>query len=304
MAIPDYQSIMLPLLTLARDGREYSLRQAVDSLVEEFRLTDDERKILLPSGRQAVFHNRVSWARTYLTKAGLLQATRRGHFEIAQRGLDVLDDGPSSIDLKFLLQFDAFRQFRALRHTRSDDGKTGSIAVPDVWTTPEEALESAYVRLRESLAADLLQQMKTASPNLFEKLVVELLVKMGYGGSRQDAGHAIGKSGDEGIDGIINEDRLGLDTIYVQAKRWDATVGRPEVQKFAGALQGQRAKKGVMLTTSSFSSEAREYVSRIDNKIVLIDGNRLAELMIDNDLGVSPVATYQMKRIDTDYFTE
>ena len=303
MAIPDYQSIMLPLLQFAGDRLEHSLREAIDSLGEQFGLTNDERKQLLPSGQQEVFHNRVGWARTYLSKAGLLLATRRGHFQIAPGGLNVLDRSPARIDVKFLAQFDEFRQFRTLRHTRSGNRKSGNNEV-DQEATPEEALESAYGRLRESLAADLLQQVKAASPSLFEKLVVELLVKMGYGGSRQDAGRAVGKSGDEGIDGIIKEDRLGLDIIYIQAKRWEATVGRPEVQKFAGALQGQRAKKGIMLTTSSFSSEASDFVSAIDSKIVLIEGERLAELMIDHNLGVGPVASYQVKKIDTDYFTE
>ena len=303
MAIPDYQSIMLPLLQFAGDRLEHSLREAIDSLGEQFGLTNDERKQLLPSGQQEVFHNRVGWARTYLSKAGLLLATRRGHFQIAPEGLNVLDRSPARIDVKFLAQFDEFRQFRTLRHTRSGNRKSGNNEV-DQEATPEEALESAYGRLRESLAADLLQQVKAASPSLFEKLVVELLVKMGYGGSRQDAGRAVGKSGDEGIDGIIKEDRLGLDIIYIQAKRWEATVGRPEVQKFAGALQGQRAKKGIMLTTSSFSSEASDFVSAIDSKIVLIEGERLAELMIDHNLGVGPVASYQVKKIDTDYFTE
>ena len=303
MAIPDYQSIMLPLLQFAGDRLEHSLREAIDSLGEQFGLTNDERKQLLPSGQQEVFHNRVGWARTYLSKAGLLLATRRGHFQIAPEGLNVLDRSPARIDVKFLAQFDEFRQFRTLRHTRSGNRKSGNNEV-DQEATPEEALESAYGRLRESLAADLLQQVKAASPSLFEKLVVELLVKMGCGGSRQDAGRAVGKSGDEGIDGIIKEDRLGLDIIYIQAKRWEATVGRPEVQKFAGALQGQRAKKGIMLTTSSFSSEASDFVSAIDSKIVLIEGQRLAELMIDHNLGVGPVASYQVKKIDTDYFTE
>ena len=303
MAIPDYQSIMLPLLQFAGDRLEHSVREAIDSLGEQFGLTNDERKQLLPSGQQEVFHNRVGWARTYLSKAGLLLATRRGHFQIAPRGLNVLDRSPARIDVKFLAQFDEFRQFRTLRHTRSGNRKSGNNEV-DQEATPEEALESAYGRLRESLAADLLQQVKAASPSLFEKLVVELLVKMGYGGSRQDAGRAVGKSGDEGIDGIIKEDRLGLDIIYIQAKRWEATVGRPEVQKFAGALQRQRAKKGIMLTTSSFSSEASDFVSAIDSKIVLIEGERLAELMIDHNLGVGPVASYQVKKIDTDYFTE
>jgi restriction system protein len=303
VAIPDYQSLMLPLLQLASDRQEHSLREAIDSLADQCGLSEDEKKELLPSGQQGVFTNRVGWARTYMKKAGLLEATRRGHFAITQRGIDVLAKSPSRIDVKFLDRFEEFKQFRALRHARTGTGVSQETEV-DQETTPEEALESAYGRLRYSLAADVVQQVNSASPSLFEKLVVELLLKMGYGGSRQDAGRAIGKSGDEGIDGIIKEDRLGLDIIYIQAKRWEATVGRPDVQKFAGALQGQRAKKGIMLTTSSFSPEARTFVSQIDSKIILIDGEELAELMIDHNLGVSPMANYEVKKIDTDYFTE
>jgi len=303
MAIPDYQSVMLPLLRLAGDQQEHSLRETIDALADVFHLTDDERKELLPSGQQQVFDNRVGWARTYLTKAVLLQKTRRSHYEISQRGLEVLAGDPERIDVKFLDQFQEFKDFRALKGTRSGSSEP-VVSETDQQTTPEEALESAYGRLRDSLALEIIQQVKAGSPSLFEHLVVELLLKMGYGGSRQDAGRAIGRSGDEGIDGIIKEDRLGLDIIYIQAKRWEGSVSRPEVQKFAGALQGQRAKKGIMITTSYFTKEAREYISRIDNKIVLIDGEELAELMIDHDLGVSPMASYEVKKIDTDYFTE
>jgi restriction system protein len=294
---------MLPLLKFAGDKREHSLREAIDALADHFGLSDDERRDLLPSGRQEVFNNRVGWARTYLTKAGLLQSTRRGHFAIAPRGLEVLADNPSRLDVRFLERFEEFRRFRALRGTRSGSARREA-SEAELDETPEEALEAAYGRLRDNLAADILQQVKSASPSLFEKLVVELLLKMGYGGSRWDAGRTIGRSGDEGIDGIINEDRLGLDIIYIQAKRWEATVGRPEVQKFAGALPGQRAKKGVMITTSSFSSEARGFAAQIENKIVLIDGDQLAELMIDHNLGVSPMASYEVMKVDTDYFTE
>jgi len=295
---------MLPLLRFAGDRQEHSLRETIDALADEFALSDDERKALLPSGQQQVFDNRVGWARTYLTKAALLQSTRRAHYEITQRGLDVLAANPTRVDVKFLDQFEEFAQFRALKGTRSGGAHAAVPTESEQDTTPEEALETAYGRLRDSLAQEILLQVKSASPSLFEKLVVELLLKMGYGGSRQDAGRAIGRSGDEGIDGIIKEDRLGLDIIYIQAKRWEANVGRPEVQKFAGALQGQRAKKGIMITTSSFSSDAREYVSKIDNKIVLMDGEELADLMIDHNLGVSPMASYEVKKLDTDYFTE
>jgi restriction system protein len=301
MAIPDYQTIMLPLLRFAGDQHERSLREAVDQLAKEFGLTEEERKELLPSGLQEIFKNRLAWARTYMGKAGLLESTRRGYFKITDRGVKVLKQNPDRIDVKYLEQFEEFRQFRALRHTKTEEEE---VEVEAHERTPEEALESAYKQLRDNLANDLLQQIKSCSPGLFEKIVVELLLKMGYGGSRQDAGRAIGKSGDEGIDGIIKEDKLGLDIIYIQAKRWENLVGRPEVQKFAGALQGQRAHKGIMITTSNFSKEALDYASRIDIKIVLIDGEQLAQLMIDHSLGVSPMAAYEIKKIDTDYFAE
>jgi len=302
MAIPDYQTVMLPILKFSGDKQEHSLREAIDVLSQEFGLTEEERKELLPSGQQEVFFNRVGWARTYMKKAGLLETTRRGYFKITERGLAVLKENPPRIDVHFLEQYEEFRQFRTLRHKKPE--REGLEEEQAAEVTPEEALETAYQRLRDSLANDLIQQIRKSSPSLFEKLVVELLVKMGYGGSRQDAGRAIGSSGDEGIDGIIKEDRLGLDIIYIQAKRWENTVGRPEIQKFAGALQGQRARKGIFITTSSFSKEAYDYASRIDSKIVLIDGERLAQFMIDNNLGVSSTATYEIKKIDSDYFTE
>lgn len=299
MAIPDYQSIMLPLLQYAGDNQEHSLRETIDGLSGHFKLSDEELKQLLPSGQQTIFVNRVGWARTYMKKAKLLESTRRGYFKVTQRGIDVLNSKHSQISVNFLDQFDEFKEFRALRKEKSDQ--------PDIIeqsNTPAEIFENSYQTLKESLANDLLQQIKISSPGLFEKLVVELLVKMGYGGSRKDAGRAIGKSGDEGIDGIIKEDRLGLDIIYIQAKRWENTVSRPEIQKFAGALQGQRAKKGIFITTSNFSREAIEYASRIDNKIVLIDGEQLTQFMIDHNIGVNTVSTYEIKRIDSDYFNE
>ena len=301
MAIPDYQAIMLPLLRFAGDGDEHSLREAIESLAEEFKLSDEQRRELLPSGQQEVFDNRVGWARTYMKKAGLLRTTRRGFFEITERGSEALRKKPEKIDGKFLEQFQEFREFKSLRHQPipSDEQEEG-----EQKQTPEESLERAYQNLRTDLAADLITQIKQSPPALFERLVVELLVKMGYGGSRKDAGKAIGKSGDEGLDGIIKEDRLGLDIIYLQAKRWENTVSRPEIQKFAGALQGQRARKGIFITTSDFSREAHDYASRIDSKIILIDGDQLAQLLIDHNIGVSPVANYEIKRVDSDYFTE
>jgi len=300
MAIPDYQTTMLPLLRFAADSAEHSLREAIEALAGEFKLSDEERRELLPSGQQEVFDNRVGWARTYMKKAGLLRTTRRGFFEITERGIEALEKKPSRIDGKFLDQYQEFRDFKSLRRQPATNGEQEEL---ELTRTPEEALERAYQNLRSDLAADLITQIKQSPPSLFERLVVELLVKMGYGGSRKDAGKAIGKSGDEGIDGIIKEDRLGLDIIYIQAKRWENTVGRPEIQKFAGALQGQRARKGIFITTSDFSSEAHDYASRIESKIILIDGEQLAQMLIDHSIGVSPVANYEIKRVDSDYFT-
>jgi len=303
MPIPDFQTIMLPLLTFARDGAEHTLRETIDALAEEFQLTVEERNTLLPSGQQAVFDNRVGWARTYLKKAGLLESTRRGYYRITDRGQQVLRQNPQRIDITFLRRFPEFIEFQRTTQLSTDDirNENEEDSKP---RTPEETIETAYQKLRESLAAELLQLIKERSPSFFERLVIDLLIKMGYGGTRKDAGEALGKTGDGGIDGIIKEDRLGLDIIYIQAKRWDNVVSRPEIQKFAGALQGQRARKGVFITTSTFSQEALDFASRIDSKIVLIDGSTLAQLMIDHNVGVTTVAAYELKRVDSDYFTE
>ena len=301
MAIPDFQSIMLPLVRHCGDGQEHATSDTVEALATEFSLSEDERKALLPSGVQEIFVNRVAWAKSHLKMAGLLESPRRGVFKITPRGQDVLQKKPTAINLKFLHQFPEYVQFRSIRRTKAetsdeaDNGHTG---------TPEESLEVAYAKIRDDLAVDILQRLKICSPAFFERLVVEVIVKMGYGGSRQDAGKAIGRSGDGGIDGMIKEDKLGLDAIYIQAKRWENTVGRPEIQKFVGALTGQRARKGLFITTSDYSGEAHDYVSRIETKVVLIDGETLAQLMIDHNVGVSTITTYELKKIDTDYFTE
>jgi restriction system protein len=300
MAIPDYQTIMLPLLKLLGDKKEHSTREAIEILASQFNLSSEERRELLPSGQQAIFNNRVGWARTYMKKATLIESTRRGFLIITQRGLDTLGRKPKKIDVNFLEQFKEFREFRAIRREKP----TEQTEIEEQTKTPEEILSNVYKNLRNNLAKDLLQQIKNSPPSLFEDVVIELLVKMGYGGSREDAGKAIGKSGDEGIDGIIKEDRLGLDLIYIQAKRWEGTVGRPEIQRFAGALEGQRARKGIFITTSDFSRDAHEYASRIDKKIILIDGNQLTQYMIDYNIGVSPQFTYEIKKMDSDYFTE
>lgn len=302
MPIPDYQTCMLPLLQTAKDGAELTLRETVERLANEFKLTQEEQTELLPSGQQAVFANRVAWARFYLKKAGLVESPRRGSLKITQRGLKALSESPALIDNKFLDQYPEFKEFRD--SSKATQGGMPKDVGDDERQTPEETLEQAHQRIRNELAQELLLKVLGCSPAFFEYLVVELLVKMGYGGSRKDAGERVGQSGDGGIDGIIKEDRLGLDTIYIQAKRWQGTVGRPEIQKFVGALSGQRARKGVFITTSRFTADATDYVSMIETKVVLIDGEKLAALMMDFDVGVSTQATYIIKKIDSDYFEE
>jgi restriction system protein len=273
-------------------------------LAASFDLSQEERDELLPSGRQRTFENRVGWARTYLKNAWLLEYTKRGHFRITKRGEKVLADKPKKIDAKFLEQFPEFVAFRSRRREKKQSPEGPGV---DETKTPEERLEEAHQQLQDDLAEELLNTIVSeCSPAFFEQLVVELLLKMGYGGSRAEAGKAIGRSGDEGIDGVIREDRLGLDVVYIQAKRWKNPnpVGRKEIQSFAGALQGQRARKGIFITTSTFTRDAVDYVTKIDVKIALIDGERLAQLMIEHDLGVSKVATYETKKIDMDYFAE
>ena len=307
MAVPDYQSLMLPLLRFAGDKKdETSTGEAVEVLAKEFGLTDEDLKKMLPSGIQFTFVNRIGWASTYMKKAGLLEATRRGYYRITSRGQELLKKQPKIINVKLLKQYPEFVEFQLLKGIRRGDKASSSDSVPDISAaTPSEALENAYENLRDELGDELLARLKKSSPTFFERAVVELLVKMGYGGSRVDAGKAIGRSGDGGIDGIIKEDRLGLDVVYIQAKRWDNnSVGRPDVMQFAGALQAQKANKGIFITTSKFSNEARNYVSQIGSKIVLIDGEQLTNLMIENDVGVSTISLYPVKKIDTDYFDE
>jgi restriction system protein len=292
---------MLPLLTLAADGAEQMFRGAVDKLSDEFALTDAERSELLPSGTAHVFGSRVGWARTYLKQAGLLSAPKRGFFRITPEGSALLLKKPTRIDNGLLNQYESFRNFRARGKTDEVQLSQPTMAAPSE-QTPEDAMALAYQRVRKELEAELLEQIKSSSPAFFERLVVDLLVAMGYGGSRQDAGRALGKSGDGGIDGMIKEDRLGLDVIYIQAKRWEGVVGRPEIQKFAGALQGQRANKGVFITTSNYTRDAIDYANVIATKIILIDGDSLVNLMVDHNVAVARVGIYELKRIDTDYF--
>jgi restriction system protein len=300
VAVPDYQSLMLPLLKITSDGKEHGFGEVVDALALQFRLTDDDRKEMLPSGTQARFENRVRWAQAYMKKAGLLENPRRGKFRITDRGMKVIKDNHAGINAKFLRQFPEFLEFQKV--SRQDAGQEQEEKDEAVVQTPEESLESSYQNLRRALGQELLERIRSCSPRFFEQLVVDLLVAMGYGGSRKDAGQAVGQSRDGGIDGIIKEDRLGLDFVYIQAKRWDATVGRPVVQTFAGSLMAKKARKGVLITTSQFSQDAKDYVNDIEMKIVLIDGDRLAQLMIDHGIGVTQVANYTIKKIDLDYF--
>jgi restriction system protein len=293
---------MLPLLRVATDGKEHSLAEARMRLATEFQLDQAAQEERLPSGRQARFSNRVAWAKVYLEQAGLLSSPRRAHFVITDRGREVLRAAPARVDIRFLERYPEFVEFRSARGRV--DAPPPVLDPADDSETPEEALEAAHAKIKARLASELLTLVKRGSPAFFEKLVVELLLKMGYGGSRADAGQAVGRSGDEGIDGLISEDRLGLDVVYLQAKRWDGSVGRPEIQKFVGALHGKRARKGVFITTGTFSADATAYVEHIDPKVVLIDGRRLTELMIDFEVGVTTARTYRVKRTDSDYFDE
>jgi len=304
MSIPDFQSIMLPLMQFASDGKEHSFRESVEYLAKFFKLSEDERKELLPSGPMPIFDNRVGWTKTHLLKAGLLESPRRSIFQLTTRGKEVLSRKPSQINSKFLKQFPEYQTFRGANNA-IDNSTLPSQENLTEQITPEEALATAYQKLKLSLAQDLLTYVRDCTPDFFERLVVKLLVKMGYGGSIQDAGKAIGRSGDEGIDGIIKEDKLGLDAVYIQAKKWEGTVGRPEIQKFVGALAGQGAKKGVFITTSNFSREAHEYAKNMrDTKVVLLDGEQLTQFMIDYNLGVSVVSQYEVKKIDSDFFAD
>ena len=303
MAVPDFQSLMLPLLRLAGDGMDHAFKDAVEAIAIEFSLTPEERNELLPSSsRTTLFYNRLAWAKTHMTMAGLLQAPRRGVFCITQRGRELLASQLARIDMKTLQQFPEYERAR-----RGDVSASVEPAMPVVAfneLTPEESIERAHLSLRKDLARELLESIMQCSPAFFELLIIKLMIKMGYGGSREEAGKAVGRSGDGGIDGIINEDRLGLDAIYLQAKRWEGVVGRPEIMKFVGALAGQRATKGVFITTSWFTQDAKDYALSSQYKVVLIGGERLADLMIEHDLGVSVAATYQLKRIDSDFFSE
>jgi restriction system protein len=304
--IPDYQTLMLPFLRLLSDEKEHLRKEVQNDLAKIMSLSDDELNILLPNTKVSVFRHRVGWTRTYLKKAGLIEYVRRGVYKITDRGKKVLAENPKRITVSYLKQFPEILEF--LKGNKTDkDELQNSIEISDdklLNETPQELIANGYKKIRKSLEEDLLEKLKIVSPKFFEEVVVELLVKMGYGGSIAEAGKATRYTNDEGIDGIIKEDKLGLDVIYIQAKRWEGTVSRPEIQKFVGALAGQRAKKGVFITTSNFSKEATAYATQMDAKIVLIDGEQLAQYMIDYNLGVSVQNVYEIKKMDSDYFEE
>lgn len=302
MTIPDYQSIMLPLLNFAGDNKEHTIREAIDHIADTFKLTEQDRKEVLPSGSQYIIDNRVGWARTYLKKAGLLESPKRSYFKITDLGRDVLKKNLSEINVKFLAQFPLFIEFRSTKKEKNEHDEQEVVSGSS--QTPQELLEYGYQKIKKDLSQELLGFVRQSSPRFFERLVVELLLSMGYGGSRKDAGQAIGQSGDGGIDGIIKEDKLGLDVIYIQAKRWENVVGSKEIRNFVGSLVGQKANKGVFITTSGFTSDALEYVKSITHKVILIDGEMLTQLMIENNIGVSRVISYDIKKIDSDYFVE
>ncbi|MCS6263252.1 MAG: restriction endonuclease [Nitrospira sp.] len=305
MAIPDFQTLMLPVLRqLAADGEQApsSVRSAIATI---FKLSEEELAALLPSGRQAIFANRIAWALGYLKQAGLVESPRRGLYRITERGAATLRESIERIDIQYLMRFPEFVAFRTASNDDAEQTPSlAKVAAESTPLTPDEQIRQGYTRLQANLATQLLERVRQASPKFFEELVVELLVAMGYGGSHEDASSVVGQSGDEGIDGIIKEDRLGLDTIYIQAKRWKDSIGRPEIQRFAGALQGQRARKGVFLTTSTFTADARSYATGLQTTIVLIDGAQLAQLMLEFGIGVSQASLVKLWKLDEDYFVE
>ena len=304
MAIPDFQSIFRPLLTLGATGEERNINDCISSLAEQFELTDEERKKTVKSGKQTVFANRTHWARTYLDKAGAIRKTRRSHFEITSRGTELLESCPDRINVAILKQFPEFLEFHAPKPKRNDDAQL-SIPPDNIEdATPEERIEAAEEEINSQLRSELLERILESTPEFFERVVVDLIVGMGYGGSRETTAEKIGKTGDEGIDGIVNEDPLGLDVIYLQAKRYAQgnNIGREKIQQFAGALVGQGATKGVFVTTSSFSKGAMEYAARIPQRLILVDGDNLTRLMVQYGVGVRTERVIDLRKADLDYF--
>jgi restriction system protein len=307
MGIPDFQACFMPILTVLAAGGQLTSRDLVVAVSDHFGLSDLERRELLPSGNQEIINNRVGWAKTYLKKAGLVDSPKKGFVVITEEGRKVVQAKPAAINVRYLK--DRYANFREFHQARPRDEQTDLAQEAEDRRdslTPEEQVEASHLTLRQTLVNEIQERLRGCSPQRFERLVVEVMVAMGYGGSLKDAGEAIGGSGDEGVDGVIKEDRLGLDLIYLQAKRWrdGNTVGRPELQKFVGALDGKRAHKGVFITTSTFTADAITYAEATSRRLILIDGRRLADLMIDHNVGVATLATYTVKRIDSDFFAD
>lgn len=297
--IPDFQTIMLPLLKAFQNGKEKTSKELREEMVSHFNISEDEQKEKIPSGKQPLYYNRVAWAIAYLKMADLISSPARAVYTITEEGKKVLENPPEKITINFLKQFDSFSKNRnPEKDTELDDNNQ------IVEKTPDELIEIGYKQVKNELSLQILNQIKDCSPYFFEKIVLDLLIKMGYGGSEMANGEVTPKGSDEGIDGIIKEDKLGLDKIYIQAKKWENCVGRPEIQKFVGALQGKRAKKGIFITMSTFTKEALEYAENLDVAVILIDGKKLANYMIENELGVSLKQNYKIFNVDTDYFIE
>ena len=294
------------MLEIFGDQKEHSLQELIKQVSDKFGLTEEERNQLLETGNQTIINNRVGWARTYLKKANLIESPHRAIFKITSDGLTVLKNKPEKINIKFLKTLPAFKEWHLSYTSRKDNGTGEATEVEELDTekTPQELLEYSYSKLKDELAFELLEKIKVCSPAFFENLVIDLLITMGYGGSRKDAGQIVGKSGDGGIDGIIKEDKLGLDVIYVQAKRWENQVNISSVRDFAGSLLSKKAKKGIFITTATFPQSANEFVNNIEHKIILIDGKELAKLMIEHNVGVSTKNIYEIKKMDIDYFEE
>lgn len=306
VAIPDFQTLMRPILEHHEDGADHERAPLRNALADRFNLTGQERAELLPSGRQRRFDNRLAWALTYLVHAGLLERPKRGVTRLTGRGPQVLAAYPDRVDMTVLEQFEDYRQFRGGTY-ETEEEPTPTIEATDTGGgTPEETLEASFAVLNDALAKELQDKLTQSSPQFFEQVVVDVLVAMGYGGTRREAGERLGQSGDAGIDGVIREDTLGLDAIYLQAKRWDPSrpVGRPDVQGFVGALHGVRASKGVFITTSRFTVDAHDYAESVTPRVVLVDGRQLAHLMIQHGVGVTTRQQYELKRVDEDYFLE
>lgn len=308
--IPDFQTLMLPILEILKDGKEYHKKDIVEAISIRFNLTEDERNKILPKSSQKIIDNRVAWALSHFKKANVVKSFRRGYYLIQKNGLIALEQKPKKIDLKFLRKFPEFnawvKTFKSNSKSFEEEKKLEINHIENSMPeqTPEELIEFSYQKIREELVLELIDKIKTCSSRFFEQLVIDLLIAMGYGGSRIDAGQVVGKSGDGGIDGIIKEDKLGLDNIYIQAKRWEGQVTISTVRDFAGSLLAKKAKKGIFITTSTFPKSAYEFISNIEPRIILIDGKELAEMMIDYNVGVSIKTNYEIKKIDNDYFED